>query len=442
MLRVPIHLNKHTMFAILTVALPLALAFQLRAQDPNPGFVPGAGNGGGNGALPQDYVIMASEGIGRAMVAQRDEVRSARVMLLGVIADLSHYFDQKPAVTNAFAEKDERTAGAAFRASLKGKGVKGTIFTSVGAKGGTAAIIYDADDAPPHNFARLAAALPTVREVQWNDVRIPDGSGTLRLPSDYKITGFANGAVDVAGPDGQMIDLGIACPVLTPEAIQAFVQQQLALGIRPQAPQVPVAPYTDPVKAVENLVPVLSKLGEARGELPYRLEKIVESAPLPWPNGQAANIHLIVEIGRGDHIIHQHSLATVATMPIGGGQWLYYFSQVSAPDGIFQRDLTTMIQIWASWKVDAAVLQARLQKAMETMRETHEIWRRSNEYAQRVYDRAVADFDEVIRGYRTVEDTLTGERRDADLGWVDRVVDKLNEKAGYERYKQIPLRDQ
>ena len=28
------------------------------------------------------------------------------------------------------------------------------------------------------------------------------------------------------------------------------------------------------------------------------------------------------------------------------------------------------------------------------------------------------------------------------LGWVDRMVDKLNEKAGYERYKQIPLRDQ
>jgi hypothetical protein len=108
----------------------------------------------------------------------------------------------------------------------------------------------------------------------------------------------------------------------------------------------------------------------------------------------------------------------------------------------FVGDLTTMIEIWGSWKVDAAVLRARMEKAMETMRETHEIWRRSTEYAQRVHDRAFADFDEVIRGYRTVEDTATGERRDTDLGWVDRVVDKLNEKAGYERYKQIPLRDQ
>lgn len=67
---------------------------------------------------------------------------------------------------------------------------------------------------------------------------------------------------------------------------------------------------------------------------------------------------------------------------------------------------------------------------------------RSTDYAEKVRDRTNADFDEVIRGYRTVEDTTTGERAETDLGTVHRTVEKLNEHAGYDRYKEIPLRDQ
>jgi hypothetical protein len=50
--------------------------------------------------------------------------------------------------------------------------------------------------------------------------------------------------------------------------------------------------------------------------------------------------------------------------------------------------------------------------------------------------------DEIIRGYRTVEDTQTGYHKDVDLGYSKEIVDKLNEKEGYNRYKEIPLRDQ
>jgi len=57
-----------------------------------------------------------------------------------------------------------------------------------------------------------------------------------------------------------------------------------------------------------------------------------------------------------------------------------------------------------------------------------------------IRERSSADFDEVIRGYRNVEDTATGERTSVDLGNVDSIVDKLNE-GDPGRYKQIPLRD-
>lgn len=51
------------------------------------------------------------------------------------------------------------------------------------------------------------------------------------------------------------------------------------------------------------------------------------------------------------------------------------------------------------------------------------------------------DFDELIRGYRTVEDTQTGVKHSVDLGNVDKIVDDLNE-SDPGRYRQIPLRDE
>ena len=101
-----------------------------------------------------------------------------------------------------------------------------------------------------------------------------------------------------------------------------------------------------------------------------------------------------------------------------------------------------MLKIWSTWKVSDAVLQARLQKAMGDMKEAGESVKRSGANASKVRDNANADFDEVIRGYRTVEDTQTGERREVDLGWSTKIVEKMNEKEGYDRYKEIPLRNQ
>jgi hypothetical protein len=51
------------------------------------------------------------------------------------------------------------------------------------------------------------------------------------------------------------------------------------------------------------------------------------------------------------------------------------------------------------------------------------------------------NYDEVLRGYRTVEDTQTMVKGSVDLGNVDKILDDLDErKPG--RYRQIPLRDQ
>lgn len=406
----------------------------------NPPAVAPAGGGGAAGKLE---VIQTTQ-TGQALFENRAGARSAKALLPEAINNLAAYLGVKPKVVGGFADNKDARGGASFTAEVRGHAIKGMIFVGIGEKGGAVTVVLDAADAPIKNLAALAAAAQPQAELKWEDARFPDGSGSMKLPTGYRITGAANGAVDVVGPSGQIIELGLAYPVTTPEAMRAFQQQQIALGIRPQPPAVPVAPFpTDPVSALKEMIPIFSHTVEAAGGAPVALEKIIETTPTQGlPGGKAAFIHLTSLQGKANAAARFHTVGLVSYGATGAGQWLYYTSYVTAPEATFARDLPVMMRIWGSWKVSDAVLQGRLKKAMEDMKEAGEMMKQSNAYAAKVRDNANADFDEVIRGYRTVEDTETGERHEANLGWVDNVVDKMNENAGYARYKAIPLRDQ
>lgn len=409
-------------------------------------FAPGQGNNGpppgeGVGNRFAKYQVIGESATGRAVMAAYENVRSAKAILKGTVGDLSQYFDEAPTVGPAFGDKDDMSGTASFTGKFKGRPVKGIMVASVGPKGGTMTVAMDSASAPPGALSRLLAAARPV-SVNWVNAPLTDGSGMMRLPSDWKITSAAKGAVDAVGPDGQTVDLGLAFPVSTPEAEAAWRQQQINIGMRPTASGAIVAPYGDPAQSLERLFPAFSKIMEKYGMPPERLVKIAETSPVPYPNGKAAFIHFIYDSGQGNKTVRRHGISLVITSVTGQGQWLYYYSQVTAPGEFFQRDLPLMMEIWKSWKVSDKTLQDRMNKAMEDMKEAGNIYRRSTENAAKARDRSNADFDEVIRGYRTVEDTTTGERHETDLGWVTDTVQKLNEHAGYERYKEIPLRDQ
>ena len=289
----------------------------------------------------------------------RAGAKSAKALLPQAIADLSTYLGVKPSVAGGFADNKDLRGGASFTARGRDCAIKGMIFVGIGEKGGAITVVLDAADAPMRNLAALAAAAIPPAELKWEDARLPDGSGTMKLPTGWRITGAANGAADVVGPAGQALELGLAYPVTTPEAMRAFQQQQIAVGIRPSPPSVPVAPYpADAVKAVEIMAPILSKAAEAAGAAPVSIDKIIESAPTtPLPGGSAAFVHVLANIGKGDAAVRYHSLGVVSIAPTGPGQWLYYTSYVTAPETTFARDLPTMMQIWASWKVSDQVLQ-------------------------------------------------------------------------------------
>ena len=149
----------------------------------------------------------------------------------------------RPTIAGAFADVKDLRGGASFTAKVRDRAIKGMILVGIGEKGGAITVVFDSADAPQRNLAALAAAAQPQPELKWDDAHLPDGSGTMKLPTGWRITGAANGAVDVVGPEGQSIELGLAYPVVTPEADRAFKQQQIALGIRPAPSVVPVAAF-------------------------------------------------------------------------------------------------------------------------------------------------------------------------------------------------------
>jgi hypothetical protein len=134
-------------------------------------------------------------------------------------------------------------------------------------------------------------------------------------------------------------------------------------------------------------------------------------------------------------------IALVIIAPTGGGQWMFYSSGVGCHKDQFARNLPVLMAIWKSYQVAGWVSQERMAKAMQSLREAYQIMNDTMAERSRAMDRIAADWDEYIRGYRTVLDTVTGDRFDVDLGYSTEVVRRLNEAEGSDRYREIPLRD-
>jgi hypothetical protein len=380
---------------------------------------------------------------GQLFITTIDGATSAKDVLAAAAVRMAGSFDAKPAFQGAYGDDKDKFITAAFRAKQKGVEIRGVVIASIGPKGGSAAVAFDHADAALATLPRLLATLPR-GPVDWHDASTADGSIQLRLPQGWLING-AQGMCDIGGTEGQFMSLGIHLTINTPEVEQAFANQRMQIGLPPQASGAFVAPITDPATAVRNVFPQMYKSLAASGLGEIRFGQVVESAKAPLPpglGGDAALVHYTIEATINRTRIISHVIANVICSPMPNGQWMLYYSQVGAPEATFARDLPMLLEAWKGYTVSNAEIMRRMDDAMQSMRETNKLITESAANARHVSDRCNADFDEMIHGYRTVEDSETGKWSEVDLGWSQKIVEKLNEHAGYARFREIPLRDQ
>jgi hypothetical protein len=99
------------------------------------------------------------------------------------------------------------------------------------------------------------------------------------------------------------------------------------------------------------------------------------------------------------------------------------------------------MQILTSAQTAGHIVRERLDNARRSSQEANDIMWQTIQNRNRAQDRAHANWTEAFRGTRIVEDTRTGRWHDVDLAYSADTVRRLNEREGYDRYREIPLRD-
>ena len=384
-----------------------------------------------------------TKGSGQVLYVQIKKARSATRELARALDKLSTYFDASLTSLQGFRDNRDQQAQISFASSFAGHAIAGVAVSSVRDHAGVVGIVFDRSDVLRKTIRPLlteleSATAPVARrhrpqKVRWHTAYFPDGSGKIRLPQGWRITSSYQGGVDVVGTQGERMSLGIGLPIPTPEAARnPYTGTLMSAAV--------ISYPTDPVTALRRLVPQMAQAVARTNPQSPRIGniRVVEFTPVQSPtHGRAAFILYDVSLNRAPYRV----LSFMDCSPAVSGYWTFYYSTVGAPRNQFATKLPIMMQAWSAWNVNPQVFQRRLNHALNSMQETHRLLSEANEYRQKTFDNTLADWTEVFRGSRIVRDTRTGKDHYTDIGWVDQTVQHLNERAGYQRFEQIPLRD-
>ena len=403
MLTAPLHIVIAALAIVSLAVASAARAAQLPERTPPAGFTSINGASGGR--------TLAGTFTGNA--------RSAAAVLGGMLGGLRGYFDGAPLVSSAVGDPRDRSIMAFFDARLQGTPVRGAVLVQLNdGGGGGVAVIFDRPADIARSFRPMARQLGGVsvpgggapqRPVALQQQTTPDGKAGIGVPPGWRISGYANGAVDVAGPQGQLVDVGIYLPIFSAPTYGGPIAGAVYLPF-----------IADPATAVRAVSEAQARQAMARGGQGVTDIEVLERVPTPPPTGagQAAYLFVRSRLGGRPHL----HFALVNTAVIDQRSWAYYYSTVAAPDGIFQRDFALMLNVWRSWSLNQQMLRDRMQDAANKMRQTGEILRSAARGQSEAFDRANKGFDYYIQGVEVLEHMPSGARGNFDRDYADAVV--------------------
>jgi hypothetical protein len=415
--------RERRLFLSLAILVSLAFTSPTLAQQPPPGY---------------QFFSGAPQVSGGLLLARLQGARSAIQTLKDGFRDTARFFDGRPRVVAGIADARDQEAEAAFRVSKGNIPLVGTAFAIIEGGAATIVLAFDTPNTFPQSYPRLlqiaglsggsgSACPPPARH--WRTVQYFDGSGQMTLPEGWHLTAAHQGMARGEGPHG-IVESGITFSAIS----RAGAAQRAQFGL---PTLVLVADPTDLPSALVGVWTAVVRLGQTP---PFRIRRVIESVPIPSQGVipmQAGFLHYEIEhegiVKRVLALVHMAALDA-------DGQWVYFESHVIAPLSCFGQNLPTLFQIWTSAQVSPQEFQRRLDAAMSSLNEAHEMrWQGMRNRSKRDDDIRAA-WREYNIGVQTVEDTITGTQRPVDHSHSTELVRKLNEQEPG-RYREVPLRE-
>lgn len=373
-------------------------------------------------SLPEGFTLAAQSGTAQALTAPLPGEKSARAAFLSTMRRATPYFDQRPVLKSAAGDARDQQLQAFFAATFQGAPVRGLITVTARNGSASAAIFFDREAQFAKSLPALArqasASIPKSPGAaphavpQLTRTRLPDGSGFIGLAPGWRIGDAYKGALDAAGPNGELLSLGVANKVL---------------------PSMPGrGPYRPPWPAFQMYVNILNKGALQNGQMTLRL---IEQQPDQFRNGEAA--WLDYELTTQGKKRRGFAWVATARLPSDIGAWFFYTSSAGAPAEIFGRELPTMIAMWKSWGVNQEVFRERMDSAIRSMHEINRMIQETNDYRSKTFDNANYGWDETFRGVTMIEEIGTRARWEVNTDNAQWWVDQLNQQ-GY-NFRIVPL---
>jgi hypothetical protein len=434
---------------------------------------------------PKGYRVVNATNFGEYVLTDNGGGSVLQVALQATLRDLTQYFGVRPQVKSAYVDvKDPSSGNARFAVTANGRNLQGFILGRIVPAGTNVAVVFAVASTPPDEWKRLtrahsapSSAGPSVAEkaggapgpgaahLPLRQFNFPDGTGSIGLPEGWRTKSQSEmGGIVVQGPGDQSMRLGVPATVVTPNSQMARMQRQFR---GPRAPAMLVAPFSTPLEVFEILTPQFSRASVSQGGPSFAIDNpvLLGTYEARQPGGRAAQLG----VGVTERQRHYKSFVQIEIDPMPPDSFMMVQTIYRAPDATFDRDVPVMVEIANSVRENGQVIwrktnqqiaaqrqqndafqSAQRQKSDAFYDQLHANQRASDERIQQTRDserasneglRSADDTDEYIRGVRTVEDKQTGEQASVDLGYVDKVVDGLNEHDP-DRYRQIPLRDE
>jgi hypothetical protein len=439
---------------------------------------------GASAATPR-YRALNETPYGKAWVAERKDAKTVSDAIRLTFADATGYFGSKPKLGRAYEDsRGGRAGGATFTIDAEGVALRGWMTCEVGAKAARVTVAVIRADAPAGEWQRLVrpeggrpapsaredkarpsvpatagGALPQPAQVPLRRHAFEDGVATVGLAEGWTTpTRAAMDGVLLQGPEDESVWINVGYNVQTPQGVRA--------------PGMLVAPLSPPLQAFQAVFLQVNRWSVSKGGPDAAFDHMTQVTELKSVNQggrQALLRYGVTERRRDGRTVHYQAVAQVDVAPLVKTAWRLNTTGMRAPDALLERDLPMMLQMVQSLKYDEAAIARRNgerltaqqqwfanqqagHRAQEAANDAQHqrYWDTQKQNAQRnkswedrqvSQDRRNDDFSELTRGYRTVEDTRTGERRSADYLNVDKIVEDLN-VGEPDRYKQIPLRDE
>ncbi len=413
-------------------------------------------------------------GGGQILYGPLPDQSSLKDAMVAMLRNIHGHFGDRPVIGSLFQTHGSDSLATFFTVTAKnqgGKHIAGLVIVAMpnGSKAAAGVIYDDANqfsktlnpmmkklnevwhvDTTPGSTSGAAAPGKAAPVAQLHQTTFPDNSGTIGLPTGWKIIGGHGGAVVVSGPNGEIERLSQIHAFLDPSTPQGqrMIQYVTQNGRKQLPDQFTIYPYGRDL--VESFRAYLQQASQ-RAKIPTPTFTVTSTAKIPAGQYSIGGFTIMADLDLHDGSGMRTALFQLAPMKrIEPSGWSLTATTISVPKKFAQEEWPTMLAVANSMGQNAAVIQAQTQQTINEIHAQGAAAKARADAAHAANDahnasveahwdnmaRASKSFQEYTLDQSVIVDKNTGEHATAWNQTADLLV-----KADPNRFQYVPNKD-